>query len=186
MLRTVRSPLLSALVAAFSLFAFVTNAQEKGLAPPAPVPSQIFAAKKAFISNGGLDGYSYQGFQKLGDVNQPYNAFYAAVNSWAKYTLVSTPADADLVFEVRFVAPDYSTTTPQGSASPPLRLEPLLSRIIYDAKTHFALWTIQKPVERAILKGNFAKVLNQGMTSLMAGLKTLYTDAGKSGSTSTK
>jgi hypothetical protein len=34
--------------------------QEKGVAPPAPVPTQIFTAKNVFISNGGLDGIALQ------------------------------------------------------------------------------------------------------------------------------
>ncbi len=55
--------------------------QEKGVAPPAPVPTQIFTAKNVFISNGGLDGIALQTFRKLGDVDQPYNAFYAAMKN---------------------------------------------------------------------------------------------------------
>ena len=31
-----------------------------------------------------------------------YNEFYAAMKSWGRYELVSSPADADMVFEIRF------------------------------------------------------------------------------------
>ena len=65
----------------------------------APIPSQITAAKKVFISNtAGDDLYS-------ADPAQVYNAFYMAMKSWGHYELVGAPADADLVFEVSFHDP---------------------------------------------------------------------------------
>jgi hypothetical protein len=105
MSHTVRAALISGLLASFILSASVANAQEKEIAPKAPVPSQILTSKNGFISNGGLDGIAFEAFHDLGDVNQPYNAFYHAVSSWGRYTVVSAPAEADLVFEIRFTAP---------------------------------------------------------------------------------
>jgi hypothetical protein len=105
MSRIVPAMIVSAWLATFSFSASVANAQEKTVAPLAPVPSQLLTAKKVFVSNGGLDGLAFEAFRKLGDVNQPYNALYAALNSWGKYTLVLAPAEADLVFEIRFNAP---------------------------------------------------------------------------------
>ena len=41
--------------------------------------------------------------QKRMSLNLPYNEFYEHMKSWGKYQLVQAPADADLVFEIRFV-----------------------------------------------------------------------------------
>ena len=57
------------------------------------------------IARSIRETFGFQTFRKLDDVNQPYNAFYAAMKEWGKYTLVVSPAEADLVFEIRFNAP---------------------------------------------------------------------------------
>jgi hypothetical protein len=147
--------------------------QEKGVAPPAPVPTQIFTAKNVFISNGGLDGIALQTFRKLGDVDQPYNAFYAAMKEWGKYTLVFSPAEADLVLEIRFKAPF------NGDKLVP-RNAPQCNLTIYDAKTRFVLWTMLEPVEGAFRKDTFIRNVNQGIGSLIADLKNLQGRAGNS------
>lgn len=168
MSRNVRTGLVSAFLVVF-LFSSpsVLTAQEKGVAPPAPVPSPILTAKKVFISNGGLDGLAFEAFRKLGDVDQPYNAFYAAMNSWAKYELVSAPSEADLVLEIRFTAPFVGEDhLPRNTAQ--------FSLTIYDAKTRFVLWTILAPVDGAFRKTTLVRNVDQGITTLMAGLRSLY------------
>jgi hypothetical protein len=132
----------------------------------APVPVQISAAKKVFISNAGLDGKSSFLFQKAGESDQPYNRFYAAMKSWGRYELASTPADADLVFEIRFAAPlsgcqSLNTYDPQFGIT------------ILDAKTHFTLWALSVPVEGAYRKATFEKNLDEGLAALMNNLKSL-------------
>jgi hypothetical protein len=143
------------------------SGQEKGIAPPAPLPSQLLTAKKVFISNGGLDVLAFEIFRKLGDVDQPYNAFYAAMNSWGKYALVTSPADADLVFEIRFIAPFVG-------------YPPHLDLTIYDAKSRFVLWTILAPVEGALRKATSVRNLNQGIATLMADLRSLQSQSANS------
>jgi hypothetical protein len=154
-----------------TLFAILSQslvyAQQDAVPAKAPVPSQLLTAKKVFISNGGLDGLAFQAFRKLGDVNHPYNAFYAAVDSWGKYTLVAAPAEADLVFEIRFTAPF------NGDKYVPSYV-PQLNLTIYDAKTHFLLWTFLEPVQGAFRKDTFARNVNQGVATLMTDLKTLH------------
>jgi hypothetical protein len=147
------------------------SGQEMGVAPPAPVPGQIFTAKNVFISNGGLDGIALQTFRKLGDVDQPYNAFYAAMKEWGKYTLVFSPAAADLVFEIRFSAPF------NGDEHVPSYV-PQCNLTVYDAKTRFALWTMLAPVEGAFRKDTFIRNVNKGIGSLIADLKNLQRRAG--------
>jgi hypothetical protein len=162
-----------------TLFAILSqslaHAQQVAVPPQAPVPSQLLTAKKVFISNGGLDGIAFQTFRKLGHVNYPYDALYAAVNSWGKYTLVAAPAEADLVFEIRFTAPfngDEKVTS----------YVPQLNLTIYDAKTHFLLWTILEPVQGAFRKDTFVRNMNQGIATLVADLKSCTSEPINSGS----
>ena len=85
--------------------AMVLRAQQQGNAPAAPVPEQISAAKKVFISNGGGDAVSADFFKSQGNPNKLYDEFYAAMKSWGRYELVAAPANADLVFEINFAVP---------------------------------------------------------------------------------
>src|SRR5271170_621963 len=70
-------------------------------APPAPVPPQILAAKKAFIANAGGDQMANNYPRFSGSPDRAYNEFYAAMKSWGRFEIVGSPAEADLLFEVR-------------------------------------------------------------------------------------
>jgi hypothetical protein len=150
------------LCGALLLGALLAQAQTKN----APIPTQILAARKVFISNVGADPDVTETFNRLGQSGQPYNRFYAEMKTWGRYELMSSPADADLVFEIRFSAPllDCEKVT---TYAPQYRLS------IVDIKTHFTLWTLSAPVEGAFRKATFEKNLSQGMATLMADLKQL-------------
>jgi hypothetical protein len=150
-----------ALVAAPAL-----QAQQPNGAPAAPVPAPIITGKTAFISNAGMDSMSVAVFRNAGDPDQPYNDFYAAMKSWGRYKLVANPADADLVFEIRFTAPitDFGKVT---------TYDPQLDLTILDAKTHFTLWSLTEPVNGAMRKETWEKNVARGMTNVMNDLKKL-------------
>jgi hypothetical protein len=132
----------------------------------APMPTAIQTAKRVFLGNAGIDGMTISSFRRAGDANQPYNWFYMAVKNWGRYELVGSPADADLVFEISFAAPLVGTEKLLTSA-PYLRLE------IFDAKTHFLLWTIVEPVEGAFRKASWDSNFNTGVTNLVSQLKNI-------------
>jgi opacity protein-like surface antigen len=144
------------------------KAQQKKETPIAPVPPQILTSRKVFISNAGYDSTSRVAFKNEGDLNQPYNQFYSAVKDWGRYELVANPADADLVFEIRFTAPltFYEKTSVY---------EPQLDLEILDVKTHFKLWSIMVPVEGAFRKVTWEKNFSQGIANLLDDLKKLTT-----------
>lgn len=66
-------------------------AQQSVHVPPAPVPSLILTAKRVFIANGGGDESLFDWPQYSGGPDRLYNEFYAAMKSWGRYELVSTP-----------------------------------------------------------------------------------------------
>src|SRR5882724_4612212 len=85
------------------LLATILTAQQT--ANPAPVPTQILAAKKVFISNAGGDELFYEDPLFDGGPDRAYNQFYASMKTSGRYELVGAPSDADLLLEIRFTIP---------------------------------------------------------------------------------
>jgi len=142
------------------------SAQQAKGPTPAPVPGQIAAAKKVFISNAGGEGFETVIDQTVfdGGPDRPYNQFYAAVKDWGHYEIVSSPADADLILEISWVLTDTG-----------LRL-PVLGQIrlvMIDPKTHATLWNLTEYVRGAILLGNRDKNFDQAMNTVAGRLKLL-------------
>jgi len=104
-----------------------------------------------------------------GGPDRPYNEFYAAMKSWGRYDLVSSPSDADLVLKISFSLSDMYFV-----AKPDLVLGQL-QLVIVDPKTHVALWTIVQYVPGAILGGNRDKNFDQSIDTLMDRFKKLAT-----------
>jgi hypothetical protein len=139
------------IVSAFALLGVRCAQAQKAVDPPAaPIPTQVLTAKRVFISNG-------ESANPLGLPNLAYNAFYAGIKAWGKYQLVSTPAEADVVFAVRF----------EGGPIPTLRL------VISDPKTHVTLWPLLEEVREWLLKSTGRKNFDQAMTALVEDVKIL-------------
>jgi hypothetical protein len=138
-------------------------AEEKPSGPPtAPLPAQIIAAKKVFISNGGED--TWLDFDPKHNPTYTYNEFYAAMKTWGKYQLVSSPAEADVVFEIRLALRE--TGVPRGSG-PELRL------LILDPKTHVALWPLNQWAKGANRDATARKNFDEAMNALVESMKRL-------------
>jgi hypothetical protein len=132
----------------------------------APVPAQIMAAKKVFISNAGEERNPNGDLDFSGGPDRAYNQFYAAMKNWGQYDLASSPADADLVIEIRLAAVNGSRVN--GSTFyDQLKLE------ILDPKTHTTLWTF---VEHAVSVGRQKTrdaAFDRAMTLFVGDLKKL-------------
>src|SRR6202030_2151114 len=105
--------LISRAVLMLSLLSSFIAAQTKQI-PRASIPTQISTAKRVFIANGGGDdpGISEAFFN--GDVDRAYNQFYAAIKSVGRYELVGSPAEADLLLEIRFLVQPSETKVSKG------------------------------------------------------------------------
>ena len=139
------------------------RAQQPGAAP-APIPAQMLTGKKVFISNGGIDAVVLGLFKDLGTPDQAYNELYAAMKSWGRYEIVSAPADADLVLEIRFT----SLLIYGGNV---FTYAPQLELVIFDAKTHFRLWTLTENVEGANRKPTWERNFLLAMGNLIVDFK---------------
>jgi hypothetical protein len=110
-------------------------AQTANGAPAAPRPTQIFTAKKVFISNAGDD---FDSNLWSGGPDRAYNEFYAGIKSWGRYELVGVPSDADMVFEFSLIG------TPLPNA--------LFRVVLRDPKTHVALWSVSEGIPLGLKK----------------------------------
>jgi hypothetical protein len=112
-----------------------------------PVPPAITAAKTVFVSNAGSDSGLFPS-PFTGDPDRPYAEFYSALKSTGDFTLVGNPAQADLVLELRLIAPSGPTDPNKvAGASDPL---PMFRLVVYDGKTHFILWTVTQSIEPVV------------------------------------
>jgi hypothetical protein len=134
--------------------------------PPGPVPEQIGTTKKVFIANGGGESFEAVIDQTVfnGGPDRPYNELYAELNSWGRYTLVSSPSDADLVLEISWALTDTGLKLPVLGQ---LRLQ------VIDPKSHVTLWSFIEYVRGAILLGNRDKNFDQSMNTIVSRLKQL-------------
>ncbi|HTU36320.1 MAG TPA: hypothetical protein VMF66_21150 [Candidatus Acidoferrum sp.] len=145
--------------------------RDKKSVPAAPIPSQILTAKTVFISNEGGDVNTNLGSAGTYGAapTDAYNQFYAAIKSWGRYALVSTPEDADLVFAIRFTVP----IAQPGARDNAAWADPQLRVAIMDRKTHVILWAFTEHVEAAALQGNRNKNLSAAVDKLIADVKLL-------------
>ena len=146
----------------------VAQAPDQSTVPPAPVPAQILAAKKVFISNAPGEIF-YAPRNAEDDPYRPYNQFYASLKSWGYYELVSAPADADLILEIRLSdRPLLTNAMVQGEAH-----QAHLDLTLRDPKTQVVLWWLAERLQGANRPATGERNYNQAMTSLVNDLKKL-------------
>jgi hypothetical protein len=117
----------------------------------APVSSQILNARRAFVSNAGSDSYGAEGYFRLtrydGGPDRAYHQLYSALKRWGRYELVDAPADADVVFAVRFTSPIVDKAQSSDVVNDPLVYDPQIGVTIVDPKTRVVLWSFTEHVE---------------------------------------
>lgn len=107
------------------------SAQQPAPAPAAPVPPQIRTGQRVFVSNGGGSNY-FQIF--TGGPDRAYNTLYADLQQTGRFQLVDKPAQADLIFEIRAIAPavgDWDN----------VQYNPQIILRVLDPATQAVLWT---------------------------------------------
>jgi len=107
------------------------QAQQSPPAPAAPLPPQILSAHTVFVSNGGGSNY-FNIF--TGGPDRAYNTFYSDIEKANRYQLVNLPAQADVIFEIRAIAPAVGDA---GNVA----FNPQLILSILDPQTKIVLWT---------------------------------------------
>ena len=129
---------------------------------PAPQPAppdvitRIFSAHKIFLSNAGADDSFLHDIPNGATIG--YNQLYASLQQWGYFQLVDTPAQADLIFQLRGTetAPELESTFSGNIV--PHQHAPILELTILDPQDLTLLDTVSFPAGRAesIPKGNIA------------------------------
>jgi hypothetical protein len=144
----------------------ISRSQQAADPHVAPVPAQISSGRRVFISNASGEGAAPSGVPDL-----TYNEFYADIKSWGRYEIVSAPAEADLVFEIRFTSQLGPTSTlgrPGGSEQDfQFRL------VILDPKTRIVLWAFTESVPQAASHAASRKKFDDAMTAIVNDVKKL-------------
>ena len=140
-----------------------TCAQQTTLA--APVPSQIQQAQTIFLTNSGSD----PNFPI--DATRAYNDIYAALQTWGRYKLVNSPDWADLVFQLKGIAPITDVSGNRGGVYSVT--SPAFQITILDPKSNIALWTITSPVTVTGKNEVLARWVSLSETNLVSRIKVV-------------
>lgn len=131
--------------------------------PPssAPLPAALTSAHKLFLGNAGD--------QENADCLRAYNDLYAGLTGLHRFTLVPSPADADLVLEMH-----YELTPGQTAGhDDPRRFRVL----ILDPATHIVLWSLTERTNYATFQKNRDKNLDEMVDHLAADFNALTSAA---------
>jgi hypothetical protein len=144
----------------------------------APLPTQIAASKRVFVSNmgGECQNFNSPGFNfgmgqplRHGEVSATvptaYDGLYWALKDWGRFEIVLTPSDADLIFQIHVVCPSIK----EG--------HPVLELQILDPKTRIALWGFSENADPAELQKNRDTNFEHALTRLTQDVKTLFARA---------
>jgi hypothetical protein len=137
-------------------FVFALLFASSAMGQQAPRPAQILAAKRAFISNAS--GESWDNF--FNGPEEPYNQFYSALKNLGRFELLSDPADADLVLEIRFAPPRPTA-------------EAYIELVVVDPKTRITLWTIIEKVGPAARQATVHKNFEKAISTIVQDLAKL-------------
>jgi hypothetical protein len=119
-------------------------------AQTAPLPAQLAAAKTVFIANA---------FEAGGPASEAaYNQVYAAVQVLNRFTLVSSPQQADLILQFGL--------TPNG-----------LAEVLHitDPKTNVRLWSVSEGIRIGVRGSTAAKNTQIAINNLANDLQTICT-----------
>jgi hypothetical protein len=152
----------------FSLASVLVSSQltlaQSGVPTP-PVPSQIQQAQTIFLTNSSSDpNFPIDG-------TKAYNDIYAALQAWGHYRLVGSPEQADLVFQLRSIAPITEVTGNRGGVYSVT--SPAFQLTILDPKSNIALWTITSPANVAGKNQVLARWVSIAETNLVSRIKVV-------------
>ena len=120
--------------------------------PKAPLPVVVQNAKKAFLTEGG-------------GAPLAFDDFYADMKKWGRFQLASSPADADIIIELKYLIEDkgshvgssYNSYTKRTQVYSVDVTDPQVVLSIFDPKSSQLLWSITDHTRLARLEKNREK-----------------------------
>jgi len=144
--------------------------------PPAPLPSSISHAKKAYILDGQTTS---QYFTKNGN-QLAFDTLYAELKSWGRFELADSPTAADVVIELQY-RPYSSGSTSYGVFNPSSNTVQTYNAdsagadfalVIYDAASKQQLWSRSDACGFARLPANQRKEVVKSVERLVESLRS--------------
>jgi hypothetical protein len=129
------------------------------------VPAQIAQAHTVFLTPSAFD----PNFPI--DSARAYNAVYADIQSRGLFQLADSPAHADLVLQLRGLAPVNSFTDIDGNIYS--TTNPAFQLTVVDPATNLAIWTITAPVSLAGRRRTYDHWISLSETNLVSRLQVL-------------
>jgi hypothetical protein len=123
------------LIALFASFAGSAVATKKEV-PKSPLPVIVQSSTRAFLTNGGGTPLAF-------------DEFYSQMKQWGRFQLTASPAEADIVIELKYVIEDkgehtsssYNFYTKQTQVYSYDVTDPQLVLNIYEPKAGSLLWS---------------------------------------------
>jgi hypothetical protein len=165
--------------------------QKTNQAAATPVPPRSERALKVFISDVGSDDYENSGAGRTipGEPERPFTEFFTAIQMSRRYTLVSYPAEADLVFEMFYVNPaeevssyvrvDTRDPGETDISKPPKQVDELVTSTVY----HPRLGLVIRDRSTLAVQGVFTEPIRNAHTpmerdeQLLVAINALVDDA---------
>jgi len=157
----------------WALACLYAAAQEpKPTAPIAP-SSRLAAAKNAFLTGSTPSAI-------------PYDVIESSLEGWGRYTLVDSPAQADVVMEISSWPPPSSSspaTSGRRATIGPAPPNPIfqLKLSVYDARSKVQLWSATESLRSAWHKKTYEDSLVDASAQLVARLRKQVEPAPASG-----
>ena len=142
----------------------VTKSADRPTGFSAPIPQGLIAARKVFLSNGGADAGLFP-HPFTGTQDRAYGAAYKALSADSRYTLVGTPAEADVVMFLQLKSPASSAGGDKKLGTEDAL--PLFSLVIYDRPTNYVLWTMSQTIDKANLQKTHDKNFDNALDLLL-------------------
>ena len=141
-------------------------AESTPLSPEAAVQARLLAAHNIFIVNEGGDD------QFPTSPAESQQRFAAAMQSWGRYRIVSSVADADLVLQLRS-AVSTSVVDSTDNTGSTVYYNPYFRLVIADPPTLKPLWTITVPVLTGTIKKRKTDLFTLSVQNLTSQVKLL-------------
>ena len=130
--------------------------------PTAPLPALLSHTHSLFIGNAGD--------QENADALRAYNGFYAGLDALHRFTLVTDPAQADMIIEPHYEIDLGGSKVSGGNSARQFRA------VLFDAKTHTLVWSITERTNYAAFQKNRDKNLDTAMEAMVSDFATLVSD----------
>ncbi len=142
----------------------ITKSADRPQGVSAPVPALILNSRKIFLSNDGADAGLFP-HPFTGTQDRAYGYVYKALEANKRFDLVASPAESELVLELRLTAPSGSLGGDKKRGT--VDALPNFTLTIYDRLTHYILWKISQTVDQANLQKTHDKNFDSALDLLL-------------------